>query len=423
MHDHSLKLNCLLLSCADTGRDRRRYNAPSGAEVAAIMPGDGSDGGHGREIIFRPRGGGGQVNGTRGKLCMFTGDPKQLLPVVPHGSPAQIVADTLNRANFWGDIEILRLTINMRARLLEERASASLRLGSAGGAAALSIAADARGFDEFLKRVGTGDELTVRLEDGAEYVQIPERMALPPGSRTEAALIESVFGEARWDDPDWLVGRGILTPLCEDVDKLNDQILDAFPGDEVRTYLSADKAEATSEVHGGVPVEFLNRMCPSGMPPHKLRLKVGMPIMLLRNINKDGGQVNGTRAILRGMHPTTLDVQLATGPKKGSRVFWPRIDMTPSESDKSMPFQLKRRQFPIRPAFVMTIHKAQGQTLQFMGLFLPHPVFSHGMFYVAISRVGGYDRIVVLAYGPNNLANPDAMYTKNVVYKAVFRGF
>jgi ATP-dependent DNA helicase PIF1 len=43
-----------------------------------------------------------------------------------------------------------------------------------------------------------------------------------------------------------------------------------------------------------------------------------------------------------------------------------------------MPFILRRRQFPVRPTFGMTINKAQGQTLKMVGIFLPKPVFTHG---------------------------------------------
>jgi len=52
-------------------------------------------------------------------------------------------------------------------------------------------------------------------------------------------------------------------------------------------------------------------------------------------------------------------------------VFIPRITLTPSEDGFRMPFKLKRRQFPVRLAFAMTMNKAQGQTMQRMGLFLP----------------------------------------------------
>jgi ATP-dependent DNA helicase PIF1 len=43
-----------------------------------------------------------------------------------------------------------------------------------------------------------------------------------------------------------------------------------------------------------------------------------------------------------------------------------------------MPFTLRRRQFPVRPTFGMTINKAQGQTLKMVDIFLPKPVFTHG---------------------------------------------
>ncbi len=59
------------------------------------------------------------------------------------------------------------------------------------------------------------------------------------------------------------------------------------------------------------------------------------------------------------------------------RVFIPRLSITPSDTER-MPFTLRRRQFPLRPGFAMTINKAQGQTLQTVGVYLPKPVFCHG---------------------------------------------
>ena len=49
---------------------------------------------------------------------------------------------------------------------------------------------------------------------------------------------------------------------------------------------------------------------------------------------------------------------------------------------------MKRRQFPIRLCFAMTINKAKGQSINNLGVYLPQPVFSHGQFYVALSRAG-----------------------------------
>ena len=94
------------------------------------------------------------------------------------------------------------------------------------------------------------------------------------------------------------------------------------------------------------------------------------------------------------------------------------------ESDPDeFPFTLRRRQFPVKPAFAMTINKSQGQTLKMVGVYLPEPVFSHGQLYVAMSRVGMPTQIR-FAIVPNTAIREYAQrhpghYTRNVVYTEV----
>ena len=59
-------------------------------------------------------------------------------------------------------------------------------------------------------------------------------------------------------------------------------IMNKYPG-EGRTYLSADTVAEEGMQHA-YPTEFLNSITFSGMPPHSMALKVGAPVILLRNL-------------------------------------------------------------------------------------------------------------------------------------------
>jgi ATP-dependent DNA helicase PIF1 len=154
-------------------------------------------------------------------------------------------------------------------------------------------------------------------------------------------------------------------------------------------------------------------LTPSGLPPHSLFLKKYSPIILIRNLNPKEGLLNGTKLAVINLGRRIIEAKIMTGKHSGKMVFLPRITLTPSDS--GLPFQLQRRQFPVRPAFAMTINKCQGQTLDYVGIDLTQPIFTHGQLYVALSRVRSFDSVSVL---------PDeqylnSFYTDNVVYKDI----
>ncbi|XP_028084854.1 uncharacterized protein LOC114285971 [Camellia sinensis] len=101
-------------------------------------------------------------------------------------------------------------------------------------------------------------------------------------------LLEEIYPNIRnhSSDAEYMVSRGIITPHNEDVDKLNEKIIQRFPG-ESRVYHSFDKVE--NDTQNLYQQEFLNSISPGGMPPHALHLKVGAPIMFLRNLDPSSG--------------------------------------------------------------------------------------------------------------------------------------
>ncbi|KAI3952456.1 hypothetical protein MKW92_010794 [Papaver armeniacum] len=152
------------------------------------------------------------------------------------------------------------------------------------------------------------------------------------------------------------------------------------------------------------------------MASHKLTLKVGVSIMLLRNLSNADGLCNGTRLIVTQLGDTVIQAEILTGPGSGNRVFIPRILMTTPET--SLPFILHRRQYPVRICYAMTINKSQGQSLPNVGVYLEEPVFSHGQLYVAISRTTRRQGLKILI--KKNGKEPDG-YTQNIVFQEIFQ--
>ena len=97
------------------------------------------------------------------------------------------------------------------------------------------------------------------------------------------------------------------------------------------------------------PVEVLNNQTPDSMPPHIVKLKAGCMVMLMCNVHRDLGLVNGARLIVRDFQPRCVDCKIACGVHKGRRVFIPRMVFT-SDDESGLSFTLRRRQLPLRLA-------------------------------------------------------------------------
>ena len=123
------------------------------------------------------------------------------------------------------------------------------------------------------------------------------------------------------------------------------------------------------------------------------------------------GLCNGTRMIVLTLGQRVVEVEISSGEiSRGNLILIPHITIAPSDTE--LPFTLKHHQFPLWPCFAMSTNKAQGQTLQFVGIYLPDHVFTHGQLYVAFSWVTDPSDLAVC------LNNPDG-FTRNIVFQEV----
>ena len=337
-----------------------------------------------------------------GKIFIFGGDFRQILPVIPHATRADIVSASLSKSYIWRHLKIMKLTINMR--LCQSHNSQDDN-------------SKQKEFAEFLLKIGNGEYST--NSNTENMITLSADMTITKGNLTDLADFVYPNLAKNSGNVNYMVGRAILTPKNTDVDIISDMLMSRLPG-ETRVYPSLDSTDSTENTYRQqsqiYSPEFLRSLKVSDLPPGELKLKTGIPIILLRNLNPSEGLCNGTRLIVHDLQSKVIDAEIITGSHIGKRVFIPRITLSPSES--SLPFTLKRLQFPVRVAFSMTINRAQGQTLNKMGLYLPQPVFSHGQLYVALSRVISYQCIKVLIL--HNDYQKDCQ-TKNIVYREIFQ--
>jgi hypothetical protein len=215
---------------------------------------------------------------------------------------------------------------------------------------------------------------------------------------------------------EWFGKRALLAGKNTDVNTVNADMLANMPG-EAKSYKSANciPQRAESDYAGTVTTEYLNALEFPGIPLHDTQLKVGAPVMLMRNLDPSNGLCNQTRMLIVKMGRRVLETKIITGDKRGQVVLIPRIAL--DYDDKEPPFTLRRLRFPVKLAFALTINKSQGQSLESVGIDLSADVFGHGQLYVALSRATNFCNISILLPPPQYRAR----HTANVVFQSVIQ--
>jgi len=209
-----------------------------------------------------------------------------------------------------------------------------------------------------------------------------------------------------------LIGRAILAFKNDTVNDFNNSLLNKMPGIE-HCFEAANRVELSQEAADSesYAVEYLQSINLASIPPSCLRLKIGVPLILIQNLSPKHGMCNGTRLRLLGINRNCLQVAILGGRWDGEIRLLPRIKLT--TSDEELPFILERKQFPVRLCFAMTVNKSQGQSLKQVGVDLRSDAFTHGQLYVALSRVTSLDGLTLLS------SSDTPTVISNVVYLEV----
>jgi ATP-dependent DNA helicase PIF1 len=174
---------------------------------------------------------------------------------------------------------------------------------------------------------------------------------------------------------------------------------------------SLDTDESSGNNLHELPVEQLQSINLPSLPPSQLTLKIGAPVLLLRNLYPQEGLYNRTRIVVTSLRAHCIEARLLGGDFDGQLRVIPRIKL--SATDTSLGIALSRKQFPVRLYFIMTINKLQGQSFYTVGLDLRTPVFAHGQFYVGVSRTLSVEGLSIL------LPRENLSRTLNITYPEV----
>jgi ATP-dependent DNA helicase PIF1 len=287
-----------------------------------------------------------------GKVMILLGDFRQTCPVIPRGSRAQVVDASIQASPLWSHFSILHLVRPVRN-------------------------AEDPLFADFVNSIGDGAGPDVSLE-----------MLQVTSSITEMAHF--AFPDELLHDPYSCLRRAILAPTHKQVDEYNDMILHRLHGDS-RTYLAADSIKEADECGLSSPsacLDYVARQTPTGIPSHRLLIKIGGIYRLLRNFSISKGLVKNVRVVITQLGTRLITVRIiqdnTLGQQMDEEILLLRITFTHILHSGHT---LCRRQFPLMPAYCTTFNSCQGLNLDAVAVDLTRPVFSHGQLYTVLSRI------------------------------------
>lgn len=222
----------------------------------------------------------------------------------------------------------------------------------------------------------------VRQDSTGDFAKLLSKIRTGDYTEDDLDLLDTAFGRKFPEDG---IQPVVLNCTNKNVDYFNQKKLDDLKGEAV-TIEAEDSGQANY-------VQFFERNCPA---PKYLTLKIGAQVMLLHNIDVEGGLVNGSVGVVEGFNGKVPTVRFANGiqcpvvPHK-----WEAKEQVFKEDGSwRMRKAATREQVPLKLAWAITVHKSQGQTIDRV-ILDAGDAFEEGMLYVALSRVRDLDSLSI----------------------------
>ncbi|MBQ7690495.1 MAG: AAA family ATPase [Muribaculaceae bacterium] len=221
--------------------------------------------------------------------------------------------------------------------------------------------------------------LKIYRQTDAQFISLLDRVRIDKVSRIDLMTINSRCNPAFNDQGQFVI---TIATRRDTVNAINDEHMAALKTPE-RTYMGT--------VEGSFPTADL----PTAQ---ELTLKVGAQVIFIRN-DKDARWVNGTIGKVSRLDDDILWVEREDGIQIQVEVeTWENIQYSYDEKQKKVIEHVlgSFSQYPVKPAWALTVHKSQGLTFNNVVIDFAGGAFSSGQTYVALSRCTSLEGITLL---------------------------
>jgi ATP-dependent DNA helicase PIF1 len=318
-----------------------------------------------------------------GLQIIFVGDFFQLPPIVPPGSKKTFIFEVLPEERKKGVVPPFASVIRSKKQVIVLKKNYRQTTDPV--------------FQEILDNIRYG------RVTGKAIAVLRERVRVPPEGDLKPTRILPTRAQVDMVNRDEMKKLNVYTEFKYDPDTMEKQIIyesgeagvdiDPIPSwkkldRKPRMRLDPEDDDPLKNPSGLTEQKAMDEADRSGRYDPSLTLRIGAQVMITANLDVENGIANGTRGVVRELTPDWVKISLKDGTLYKVRKF----------TFETPHYKIGRKQIPLILAWAITIHKSQGQTIDYAEIDLGTRIFANGQAYVALSRVRSLDGLFIRSF-------------------------